>query len=110
MTTNDHNGHLAASRIDVEPTELQRAAYALAEAFRSPDGIDWTSVEANFKALTGAAGYEAPLRTDVEFSFAVLPESAALLQPGKRPLYHQSLREYHEGVKFAALHHFRRGS
>ena len=61
MTTNDHNGHLAASRIDVEPTELQRAAYALAEAFRSPDGIDWASVEANFKALTGAAGYEAPL-------------------------------------------------
>jgi hypothetical protein len=61
MTTNEHNGHLAASRIEVEPTELQRAGYALAEAFGSPDGVDWVSVESSFSALTGASGYDIPL-------------------------------------------------
>ena len=34
MTTNDHNGHLPATPIEVEPTDQQRAAHELAAAFR----------------------------------------------------------------------------
>ena len=33
MTTNEHNGHLPATPIDVEPTGRQRAAHELAAAF-----------------------------------------------------------------------------
>ena len=33
MTTNDQNGHLPATPIDVEPTDRQRAAHELAAAF-----------------------------------------------------------------------------
>ena len=35
MTTNDQNGHLPATPIDVEPTNRQRAAHELVEAFRN---------------------------------------------------------------------------
>ena len=49
-------------------------------------------------------------RAGIELPFAVLPESAALFQPGERPLHHPSLRQHHEGVQFAAFHHFHRGS
>lgn len=47
--------------MDVEPTELRRSAYALIEAFERSEGVDWSSVEANLSALTGATGYEDPL-------------------------------------------------
>ena len=53
MTTNEQNGHLAASRIEVEPTDYQRAAHALAEAFGAAGKIDWTAVDANFRVLCG---------------------------------------------------------
>ena len=61
MTTNEQNGHLAASRIEVEPTDRQRAAHELAEAFGAAVEIDWTAVETNFRVLAGAAGYESPV-------------------------------------------------
>ncbi len=60
MTTDNQNGHLAASRIEVEPTALQRAAHELTEAFETPDKIDWTAAEANFRVLMDSAGYESP--------------------------------------------------
>ena len=66
------NGHLAASPINVEPTELQRAAHSIAEALNSQNGIDWAAVEENFNTLTGGAGYELPLLSKAE---ARLPES-----------------------------------
>ena len=50
------------------------------------------------------------MQTGIELSFAVLPEAAALLQPGERPLRHPSFRQYHEGVQFVAFDHFHRGS
>ena len=50
------------------------------------------------------------MQAGIELSFAVLPEPAALLQPGERPLHHPSLRQHHEGVQFVAFHHFHRGS
>ena len=52
-TTNGHHGDLAASSIEVEPTERQQAAYALTEALKGPGETDWTAVEAAFEALTG---------------------------------------------------------
>ena len=52
MTTNGHSGDLAASRIEVEPTERQRAANSLAAAFGDTGGVDWAQAEANFKALS----------------------------------------------------------
>ena len=60
MTTNGHSGDLAASRIEVEPTERQRAANNLAAAFGDTGGVDWEQAEANFKALSETAGYESP--------------------------------------------------
>ena len=60
MTTNGHSGDLAASRIEVEPTERQRAANGLAAAFGDTDGVDWAQAEANFKALSEDGGYESP--------------------------------------------------
>ena len=60
MTTNGHSGDLAASRIEVEPTERQRAANSLAVAFGDTGGVDWAQAEANFKALSETAGYESP--------------------------------------------------
>ena len=50
------------------------------------------------------------MQAGIELPFAVLPESAALFQPGERPLHHPSLWKHHEGVQFAAFHHFHRGS
>ena len=61
MTTNEQNGHLVASRIEVEPTDRQRAAHKLVEAFGIAGEIDWTTVEANFRVLTETTGYESPL-------------------------------------------------
>ena len=58
MTTNGHSGDLAASRIEVDPTERQRAANDLAGAFNTPEGVDWESVEASFSALKGTAEHE----------------------------------------------------
>ena len=49
-------------------------------------------------------------RAGIELSFTVLPGSAALYQPGERPLHHPSLWQHHEGVQFMAFHHFHRGS
>ena len=60
MTTNGHSGDLAASRIEVEPTERQRAANGLAAAFGDTDGVDWAQAEANFKALSEDGGFESP--------------------------------------------------
>ena len=42
MTTNEQNGHLVANRIEVEPTDRQRAAHKLVEAFGIAGEIDWT--------------------------------------------------------------------
>ena len=61
MTTNDQNGHLPATPIDVEPTDRQRAAHELAAAFGAAGEVDWTAVDANFRALVDAAGYESPV-------------------------------------------------
>ena len=61
MTTNEQNGHLVASRIEVEPTDRQRAAHKLVEAFGIAGEIDWTAVEANFRVLTETTGYESPV-------------------------------------------------
>ena len=60
MTTNGYTGDLSASRIEVEPTERQRAANGLAAAFGDTDGVDWAQAEANFKALSEDGGYESP--------------------------------------------------
>ena len=60
MTTNGHSGDLAASRIEVEPTERQRAANSLAAAFGDTGIVDWAQAEANFKALSETVGYESP--------------------------------------------------
>ena len=60
MTTNGHSGDLAASRIEVEPTERQRAANGLAAAFGDTGGVDWAQAEANFKALSEDGGFESP--------------------------------------------------
>ena len=61
MTTNEHNGHLPATPIDVEPTGRQRAAHELVEAFGIAGEIDWTAVEANFRVITETAGYDSPV-------------------------------------------------
>ena len=61
MTTNEHNGHLPATPIDVEPTGRQRAAHELAAAFGTAGEIDWAAVEANFRVLADAVGYESPV-------------------------------------------------
>ena len=60
MTTNGYTGDLAASRIEVEPTERQRAANGLAAAFGDTGGVDWAQAEANFKALSEDGGFESP--------------------------------------------------
>ena len=61
MTTNEHNGHLPATPIDVEPTGRQRAAHELAAAFGTAGEIDWAAAEANFRVLADAVGYESPV-------------------------------------------------
>ena len=61
MTTNDHNGHLPATPIDVEPTVRQQAAHQLAAAFNAAEKIDWDLVEANFRTVAEAGGYDSPV-------------------------------------------------
>ena len=61
MTTNEHNGHLPATRIDVEPTDRQRAAHELAAALDAPGGADWAAVDSALGALRGVSGEGAPL-------------------------------------------------
>ena len=41
MTTDNQNGHLPATPIEVEPTDRQRAAHELVEAFGIAGEIDW---------------------------------------------------------------------
>ena len=60
MTTNGHSGDLAATHIEIEPTDRQRAANNLAAAFGDTGGVDWARAEASFKALSETAGYESP--------------------------------------------------
>ena len=60
MTTDNPNGHLAASRIEVEPTDRQRAAHELAEAFGVAGGVDWTTVQSSLRLLTDSSGYISP--------------------------------------------------
>jgi len=60
MTTENTNGHLAASRIEVEPTILQRAAHGLAEAFSTGGEVDWALAEANFRVLTDSTEHDTP--------------------------------------------------
>ena len=61
MTTNDHNGHLPATPIDVEPTVRQLAAHELLAAFNDAGKIDWDLVGANFRTVTEAGGYDSPV-------------------------------------------------
>ena len=53
MTTNNPNGHLAASHIEVEPTFRQRVAHELAEAFGAAGEIDWAAVQSKFQSACG---------------------------------------------------------
>lgn len=82
MTTNE-NGHLAASPIEVEPTDLQQAAHAIAEAFSLPGGIDWGVVAANLSTLTGASGYESAVIEQGRSASARINET---LLSGRQPL------------------------
>ena len=58
MTTNDHNGHLPATPIDVEPTVRQMAAHELLTAFNDVAKIDWDIIETNYRTLVEASGYD----------------------------------------------------
>ena len=60
MTTGSTNGHLAANRIEVEPTDRQRAAHDLANAFVTAGEVDWAAVESSLRLLTDSAGYISP--------------------------------------------------
>ena len=60
MTTNDHNGHLPATPIDVEPTVRQLAAHELLAALSDAGKIDWDLVEANYRTVAEAGGYDSP--------------------------------------------------
>ena len=60
MMTDSTNGHLAANRIEVEPTDRQRAAHELAEAFVAAGGVNWSTVETSLRVLTDSAGYISP--------------------------------------------------
>ena len=83
MTTNNPNGHLSASRIEVEPTFLQQAAHNLAEAFSAEGGIDWAAVEVNFGLLTESPGYESPA---IEAGRAAAQRINASLLSGQEPM------------------------
>ena len=61
MTTNEHNGHLPATPIDVEPTIRQLAAHELAVAFNDEGKIDWDIIETNFRTVAEASGYDTPV-------------------------------------------------
>ena len=83
MTTNDQNGHLPATPIDVEPTDRQRAAHELAAAFGAAGEIDWAQAEANFRALAEAAGYESPV---IEMGRKAAARINEALLAGQEPL------------------------
>ena len=83
MTTNDQNGHLPATPIDVEPTDRQRAAHELAAAFGAAGEVDWTAVDANFRALVDAAGYESPV---IEMGRTAAARINEALLTGQEPL------------------------
>ena len=83
MTTSNPNGHLAASRIEVEPTSLQQAAHNLAEAFDAKGGVDWAAVEDNFGLLTDSPGYESPV---VDAGRAAAKRINESLLSGREPL------------------------
>ena len=61
MTTNNRNGHLPATPIDVEPTASQRAAHELVTALAASNEIDWSLAESSFRALAEASGYDSPV-------------------------------------------------
>ena len=82
MTTNEQNGHLMASRIEVEPTDRQRAAHKLLEAFGIAGEIDWTAVEANFRVITETTGYDSPASATGRAAAARVNES---LLAGQEP-------------------------
>ena len=83
MTTNDQNGHLPATPIDVEPTARQRAAHELTAAFGAAGEVDWAAVEANFRTLVEATGYEPSL---VEVGRAAAARVNEALLTGREPL------------------------
>ena len=83
MTTDGQNGHLAASRIEIEPTARQRAAHYLVEALGATGEIDWATVEVNFRALTDNTGYESPA---VESGRAAAARINEALLSGQEPL------------------------
>ena len=83
MTTNNPNGHLAASHIEVEPTFRQRVAHELAEAFGAAGEIDWAAVQANFSLLVDAVGYESPV---IESGRAAATRINESLLAGQEPL------------------------
>ena len=83
MTTNDHNGHLPATPIDVEPTIRQLAAHELAAAFGAAGEVDWDLAEANFRALVEAGGYGSPV---VEAGRTAAGRINTTLLSGQEPL------------------------
>lgn len=83
MTTNDQNGHLPASPIDVEPTDRQRAAHELAASFGAAGSIDWALVEANFRTLAETTGYESPV---IEMGRTAATRINEALLTGQEPL------------------------
>ena len=83
MTTNGHSGDLAASRIEVEPSERQRAAHELATAFGTSGSVDWALVEASFTALAETTGYEFPV---IEMGRRAASRINEALLTGQEPL------------------------
>ena len=82
MTTDDQNGHLPATPIEIEPTDRQRAAHELAAAFNAGGAIDWTQADESFRALVGAAGYESPVIDTGRMAVARINEA---LLTGREP-------------------------
>ena len=83
MTTDSQNGNLPATSIDVEPTVRQLAAHELLAAFNTAGKIDWDLVEANYKTVVEASGYDSPV-TDMGRSAAARINEALLT--GREPL------------------------
>ena len=83
MTTDNQNGHLPATPIEIEPTDRQRAAHELATAFSATGEIDWTHADESFRALVGAAGYESPVIDTGRTAAARINEA---LLTGREPL------------------------
>ena len=83
MTTDNQNGHLPATPIEVEPTDRQRAAHELAAAFSAAGEIDWTQADASFRALVEVAGYESP---SIEMGRTAAARINEALLTGREPL------------------------